>query len=184
MISPRERISLRREALLLWQMLEHDRLAVLQQTDPLHGDRDLRAVDRQQRLITTLARNTQQTAVDTRPVRPTVLIADGVISDCVGLAAAARDDGRLDVVADVFDGDGALGWALIEQPDVVVLSTTLSPRGGIDASERIAMFAPRTRQILLVEDDTIALAPTVNLLLRRGTERHAVIDAMLDLSAA
>jgi len=85
------------------------------------------------------------------PTKIAVLIADGddeLLGQAVRWLAAAR---AIAVVGALSDGDAAVCLARQHQPDVVLMDLSLPGRGGIDATERIITWLPRTSVIMVAQ---------------------------------
>ena len=85
-----------------------------------------------------------------------VLIADDHTLFADALEAIVSTDGRFAVVAKVKNGEEALGVALAEKPDVVLMDISMPVMDGIEAANLIHERLPKTKVLMLTGSDSAA----------------------------
>jgi len=83
-----------------------------------------------------------------------VLIADDHTLFADALEAILATDQRFVVVAKVKNGEEALGVALAEKPDVVLMDISMPVMDGIEAAELIRDRLPKTKVLMLTGSDS------------------------------
>jgi len=83
-----------------------------------------------------------------------VLIADDHTLFADALEAIVATDGRFVVVAKVKNGEEALGVALAEKPDVVLMDISMPVMDGIEAANLIHARLPKTKVLMLTGSDS------------------------------
>jgi DNA-binding NarL/FixJ family response regulator len=83
-----------------------------------------------------------------------VLIADDHTLFAEALQAILATDERFEVVAQARNGEEALGVALAEKPDVVLMDISMPVMDGIEAAALIAARLPETRVLMLTGSDS------------------------------
>jgi DNA-binding NarL/FixJ family response regulator len=83
-----------------------------------------------------------------------VLIADDHTLFADALEAIVATDGRFVVVAKVKNGEEALGVALAEKPDVVLMDISMPVMDGIEAAKLIHGRLPKTKVLMLTGSDS------------------------------
>ncbi|MGE9808844.1 MULTISPECIES: response regulator [unclassified Janibacter] len=118
----------------------------------------------------------------TTPVR--VVLADDHVRHRQLMAMVLGLDGRIDVVGQADDGEGAIEQVLALDPDVVLLDCRMPGIGGIEACSRIRVQAPRTHCLMLTmaddrEDRDAALAAGAEAYLFKAADADEIVEAVL-----
>jgi DNA-binding NarL/FixJ family response regulator len=85
-----------------------------------------------------------------------VLIADDHTLFADALEAIVATDERFTVVAKVKNGEEAVGVALAEKPDVVLMDISMPVMDGIEAAELLRERLPQIRVLMLTGSDSPA----------------------------
>lgn len=103
-----------------------------------------------------------------------ILLVDDhrVVREGIRRILEAHDD--LSVVGEADDGQQALDRAMLLEPDVAILETTLARLSGIEAIRRIRQTSPRTRCLVLSQSEGHA---QVTQALRAGAVGYVVKTA-------
>ena len=108
-----------------------------------------------------------------RPVK--VMIADDNALFRMGLSRLLKDDTRLEVVADAFDGKDAVDKAAAHAPDVILMDARMPNMDGIEAMQRITAQQPDVKVLFLssFENESDVLHA-----LRSGAGGYVLKDAL------
>ncbi len=105
-------------------------------------------------------------AVQDRPSRIRVLLADDHAVVRQGLVRLLQDQPDIEVVAEATDGQQAVQLARVSRPDVVIMDIHM-PNNGMDATRRIVSEIPSVQVIAL----TVYKSPDMeSLLLKAGAK--------------
>jgi DNA-binding NarL/FixJ family response regulator len=88
------------------------------------------------------------------PARIRVLIADDHTLFAEALEAILLTDERFEVIAQAKNGEEALGVALAEKPDVVLMDISMPVMDGIEAATLIRKRLPQTKVLMLTGSDS------------------------------
>ncbi len=102
------------------------------------------------------------------------------------LVKALTSDGRCVVIADASDGAAAVGLAVIEQPDLVLLSQQMTYMTGFEAAPEIRRYAPRTTiamQVAGSEYFDVALAAGAHAVFSVGTPLPRLVAEVVGVAA-
>ncbi len=88
------------------------------------------------------------------PKRVRVLIADDHTLFAEALQAILATDERFEVVGQVRNGEEALGVALAERPDIVLMDISMPVMDGVEATRLICDKLPKTRVLMLTGSDS------------------------------
>ena len=113
--------------------------------------------------------------------RPRVVLADDI--DLVRTSlAGAFGRGGFRVGAEASDGAEAVGYALVEQPDLAILDRQMPLLDGIGAAQAIRRYCPRTRTLLL-SAELHAAGGAVDAFLPKTTPLSDILALARDLVA-
>jgi DNA-binding NarL/FixJ family response regulator len=113
-----------------------------------------------------------------------VLIADDHPMFLEGLRLVLSADSRVEVVAEVGDGIGAVVAAADHQPDVVVMDLNMPGKNGIEATREIVTTSPHIGVLVLTmfdDDDSVfaAMRAGARGYLLKGAGQDAILRALL-----
>ena len=105
-----------------------------------------------------------------------VLLADDHTVVRESVAAALRNSGECQIVAETADGISTIAATLDVQPDVAVVDISMPRLNGIEVVRRLTAEAPRTRVLVLTmhEEDDVVLQ-----VVRAGAAGYLVKDAAI-----
>jgi two-component system nitrate/nitrite response regulator NarL len=83
-----------------------------------------------------------------------VLIADDHTLFAEALQAILATDERFEVIAQAKNGEEAVGVALAEKPDVVLMDISMPVMDGIEAAKLIRAQLPKTKVLMLTGSDS------------------------------
>lgn len=121
------------------------------------------------------------------PVR--VLIADDHSLFRMGLSRILAGDKRFDVIGEAKDGEEAVGQAVAQRPDVVLMDLHMPNVTGIEAVRRLVVDAPEVKVLMLsayADHSTIdtAIASGAKGFVGKDVTFEEIVTRILELSPA